>query len=316
MPADPSSSIPSALTQLTHAAPLQDAEAGHLLAYLGTVPDPRAGRGRRHPLVAILAMAAAAVLTGARSVAAVAEWASDTPQPVRAALGARREGPDRRRRAVAVDGKTLRGSGGDGHQMHLLAAMEHTSRRVLAQREVDGAPGEVPGFVPLLEPVDLAGAVVTADALHTHREHADWLVADKQADYLFTQGPRPAHRTPPQDPDRLRGHQPGPCAGQPRPAGRPHPRPLGDRERTAPRARRHLRRRRLPAPQRGRAADHGSLAQPSHRRAQPRWAGQPRRRATPPQLRSLPTPGHPRNQPRICRTRQGPRPTTTRSSGS
>jgi predicted transposase YbfD/YdcC len=156
-------------------------------------------------------------------VAAVAEWASDTPQPVRAALGARREAPDRysapseatirrtlvrldaevlaevigawlanregadrRRRAVAVDGKTLRGSGGDGHQMHLLAAMEHTSRRVLAQREVDGAPGEVPGFVPLLEPVDLAGAVVTADALHTHREHADWLVADKQADYLFT----------------------------------------------------------------------------------------------------------------------------------
>ena len=50
-----------ALTQLTHAAPLQDAEAGHLLAYLGTVPDPRAGRGRRHPLVAILAMAAAAL---------------------------------------------------------------------------------------------------------------------------------------------------------------------------------------------------------------------------------------------------------------
>ena len=95
MPGDPSSSIPSALTQLTHAAPLQDAEAGHLLAYPGTVPDPRAGRGRRHPLVAILAMAAAAVLTGARSVAAVAEWASDTPQPVRATLGARREAPDR-----------------------------------------------------------------------------------------------------------------------------------------------------------------------------------------------------------------------------
>jgi predicted transposase YbfD/YdcC len=28
--------------------------------------------------------------------------------------------------------------------------------------------------------------VVTADALHTHREHADWLVAEKHADYLFT----------------------------------------------------------------------------------------------------------------------------------
>jgi hypothetical protein len=50
---------------------------------------------------------------------------------------ANRQGADRRRRAVAVDGKTLRGAGGDGHQLHLLAAMEHTSRRVLAQREVE-----------------------------------------------------------------------------------------------------------------------------------------------------------------------------------
>jgi hypothetical protein len=38
-----------------------------------------------------------------------------------------RAGPDRRRRAVAVDGKTLRGLGGDGRQVHLLAAMEHAT---------------------------------------------------------------------------------------------------------------------------------------------------------------------------------------------
>jgi hypothetical protein len=76
------------------ADPLRPADAPHLLAYLATIGDPRAGRGRRHPLVAILAMAAAAVLAGARSVTAIAEWAHDTPQPVRAALGARREAPD------------------------------------------------------------------------------------------------------------------------------------------------------------------------------------------------------------------------------
>jgi hypothetical protein len=34
-------------------------------------------------------MAAAAVLTGARSMTAIAEWAADAPQPVREALGAR-----------------------------------------------------------------------------------------------------------------------------------------------------------------------------------------------------------------------------------
>jgi hypothetical protein len=42
----------------------------------------------------LLAVAAAAVLAGARSIAAIAEWAADAPQPVRAALGARQHAPD------------------------------------------------------------------------------------------------------------------------------------------------------------------------------------------------------------------------------
>jgi hypothetical protein len=82
-----------------------------------------------------------------------------------------RGGPATRRRAVAVDGKTLRGArtpGGDGRPVHLLAAMDHTTRAVLAQRQVGGAPEEVPAFAPLLAPLDLAGVVVTADALQTH----------------------------------------------------------------------------------------------------------------------------------------------------
>src|SRR5215207_1014356 len=91
VPADLSSSIPSGLTPLHHAGPFQPAEMPHLLACLATVTDPRTRAGRRHPLVAILVLAAAAVLAGARSIAAIAEWAADTPQPVRAALGTRRD---------------------------------------------------------------------------------------------------------------------------------------------------------------------------------------------------------------------------------
>src|SRR6266511_999068 len=97
-----------------------------------------------------------------------------------------REGPDRRRRAVAVDGKTLRGARRDGRQVHLLAAMDHATRAVVAQRQVDGALGEVPGLQPLLADRDLAGMVVTADALHTHRGAAEFLVVAKRAHYLFT----------------------------------------------------------------------------------------------------------------------------------
>jgi DDE_Tnp_1-associated len=88
VPAELSSLIPPGLASLCDASPLAEAEPLHLLAYLAAVPDPRAARGRRHPLVAILALAAAAVLAGARSFAAIAEWAADAPQPIRAALGA------------------------------------------------------------------------------------------------------------------------------------------------------------------------------------------------------------------------------------
>jgi predicted transposase YbfD/YdcC len=44
---------------------------------------------------------------------------------------------------------------------------------------------EITGFQPLLDQVDLAGRVVTADALHTQADHADYLVGRRQADYLF-----------------------------------------------------------------------------------------------------------------------------------
>jgi DDE_Tnp_1-associated/Transposase DDE domain len=90
------------------------------------------------------------------------------------------------RRVVAVDGKTLRGSGHhNSPQVHLLAAMDHTSGAVLTQADVDDTTNEITQFQPLLNGVDLTGAVVTADALHTQHAHADWLVTAKHAAYLL-----------------------------------------------------------------------------------------------------------------------------------
>jgi predicted transposase YbfD/YdcC len=144
---------------------------------------------------------------------AIGAWLAeqDRPRPVAS-----------RRRAVAVDGKTLRGArtqtlGSDGRPVHLLAAMDHTSRAVLAQHQVGGAPEEVPTFQPLLAALDLAGVVITADALQTHPEAAEFLVTRKHAHYLFqvkanqptllARCPRlPWHRVPELDRTRDRGH--------------------------------------------------------------------------------------------------------------
>jgi hypothetical protein len=150
VPASTSSPIPAAAQRLDAPVALAPDQCRSLLGSLAQITDPRQRRGRRHALGAVLAVAVAAVLAGAKSLVAIGEWAADAPGPVLAALGVRRD-PLRRiwrppeatvrrvlarvdsdaldlaigrwladqqppqprpwRRAVAVDGKTLRGSG-------------------------------------------------------------------------------------------------------------------------------------------------------------------------------------------------------------
>jgi predicted transposase YbfD/YdcC len=89
-----------------------------------------------------------------------------------------------RLRAVAVDGKTSRGARrADGTRVHLLGAAEHGGH-LLDHLEVGAKHNETSHFTELLEPLDLAGAVLTTDALHTVRASLDWLVTDKKADYI------------------------------------------------------------------------------------------------------------------------------------
>jgi predicted transposase YbfD/YdcC len=200
------------------------ARLADLRRHLAGVPDPRDRRGIRHTMASILAIAAAAVVAGARSLTAIGEWAADAPQRVLAALGVRRcrrqdryvaPGEATIRRVlsqvdgdaldtaitgwvlattptstppvIAVDGKSLRGTfartGGAG--VHLLAALSHQAGTVLAQQLVVQGTSEIAWFAPLLDRIDLAGAIVTADALHTTRGHAHYL-HQRAADYVFT----------------------------------------------------------------------------------------------------------------------------------
>jgi hypothetical protein len=90
---------------------------------------------------------------------------------------------------IPVDGKTLRGSGGKGgvdkKQVHLLSAFLQQQGVVIAQRAVGEKSNEIPALRPLLADLDIAGAVVTADAMHTQTDSANFLVEEKHADYLF-----------------------------------------------------------------------------------------------------------------------------------
>ncbi|MCX4418356.1 ISAs1 family transposase [Streptomyces mirabilis] len=90
-----------------------------------------------------------------------------------------------RSRAIAVDGKALKGSARlTATRRHLLSAVTHGTVVTLAQVEVGAKTNETTHFRPLLAPLDLTGAVVTFDALHSVKANISWLVETKKAHYI------------------------------------------------------------------------------------------------------------------------------------
>jgi predicted transposase YbfD/YdcC len=189
-----------------------------LYAALTAVPDPRQARGRRYPWPVLLLLIALALLCGQTQMQAIAEWthlhtadllpllpASLVRLPSRSTLyrvlhqvdvaqleahlaafaravppGA----PAPACSALAVDGKWLRGASAHGLPIMLVSVVEHERGLVLAQAAV--APGECEQTVvpPLLAEQDLAGRVVTSDALHTAPTLAAQICA-QAGDYLM-----------------------------------------------------------------------------------------------------------------------------------
>jgi hypothetical protein len=83
--------------------------------------------------------------------------------------------------------KTVRGArAGDGPAPHLLACLDHGTGTALAQAAGDGNTNEIPMFTALPGQVaGLSDVLVTADALHAEREHAEYLHG-RGAHYLVT----------------------------------------------------------------------------------------------------------------------------------
>lgn len=187
-----------------------------LVEALRAVPECRSRSGRRHPLVAMLATACAAMLCGARGYRAIADWGRDyaaahpevgaalgfTHQPLpcaatyfhvlrrldreqfEAVLGAWAEAVlaatghgGASDDGIALDGKTLRGSRKQGAPgVHLLSAVSHRLGLTLGQAGVDDKTNEIPVAPILLTGLLLEGRIVTMDALLTQREVAQTII--------------------------------------------------------------------------------------------------------------------------------------------
>ena len=186
------------------------------LKYFAELRDPRVERNREHLLEEILLIAVAAILSGAESWNDIAdygrdklEWlktflqlpggipSHDTFNRVFSALD-----PEEMERGfaawvssitkltagevVAIDGKTLCGTRETGKKqlVHLVSAWASANNLVLGQRKVDEKSNEITAIPKLLEALELAGTVVTIDAMGCQREIASRII-EKKADYVL-----------------------------------------------------------------------------------------------------------------------------------
>ena len=192
-----------------------------LIEVLAEIPDVRSRRGKRHPLSAMLAMACCAMLCGYRSYSAIAEWGRNYGTGIAQALGFTHNTPcaatlhtifrhvdrdDLEERlgtwaesvvvstpaassagevAVALDGKTLRGSQKQGApRVHLLSALSHHVGLTLTQQAVDAKTNEITQVETVLRQIVLQDRVVTMDALLTQR-HVAQTIVDAGGDYVM-----------------------------------------------------------------------------------------------------------------------------------
>jgi predicted transposase YbfD/YdcC len=191
-----------------------------LVDVLAQIHDPRQSSGKRYSLVAILSLAIAAMLCGYKSYSAIAEWGRHYGQQLAAALGFKagktpcaatfynvfsrldkqeveqklgrwaesllnQSLADDECDAIAIDGKTLRGSKKQGAAAaHLLSALGHRLGLTLLQVGVSDKTNEIRAIQELLQGLIVKDKVITVDALLTQRDVAQTIL-DQGGDYVM-----------------------------------------------------------------------------------------------------------------------------------
>jgi predicted transposase YbfD/YdcC len=191
-----------------------------LVDFLAQINDPRQSSGKRYSLVAILSLAVAAMLCGFKSYSAIAEWGRIYGKKLAEALGfkdgktpcaatffnifSRLDKQDVEQKlgcwaealqslsqqsdlceAVAVDGKTLRGSKNQGAPAaHLLSGLGHRLGLTLFQVGISDKTNEIGAVGDLLQGLMLTDKVITMDALLTHRQVSETII-EQGGDYVM-----------------------------------------------------------------------------------------------------------------------------------
>ncbi len=189
-----------------------------LLEILAELPDPRVERTKLHKLVDIVFIAICAVISGADTWEEIAdyghnkkEWlkqflelphgipSHDTFNRVFARLDPQAwqrcflswvQGVAEKTqgKVVSIDGKTVCASQDDKNgktALEMVSAWAAANRLVLGQKQVEETSHEISAVPQLLELLELAGCIVTLDALHCQNGTAEKLIA-KGAEYVVT----------------------------------------------------------------------------------------------------------------------------------
>ncbi len=184
---------------------------------LAEIEDFRQAQGLRYKLLSVLLLSCVAMMCGARSESAIADWGRNHGHKWLRRLGIKRKtspsqatihrvfkgldvvalelalsrwaqsvlGAPAPLEAVAVDGKALKGALKQGAKAaYLLSAVSHRLATVLAQVAVAARTNEIGQMDELLEQLSLTGLVVTADAMHTQVATAQTILA-QGGDYLL-----------------------------------------------------------------------------------------------------------------------------------
>jgi hypothetical protein len=177
------------------------------LSQLATIPDPRRAEGKLYQLPHILLFSILAIVSGANSYRGICTFikihrrklnkafkiawkrppahtalryilqglrATDVEKVFRQhAVGLNHAGAGPSVRVVAFDGKALKGSFdsfNDIKARQVLSAFAVDTALVLAHIEIDEKSNEIPAVQKLLEELDVAGHIVTCDAMHCQKK--------------------------------------------------------------------------------------------------------------------------------------------------